>query len=430
MIESLSPKLLQFEFVGDPSPEDWNRVRRYASWMREVRVDEWIPFEEEIYNKLRLNSPPGGWFPALRDLTLYITKPNPHYAGLFFSPNLKRFSINTEQLWDDFHAPLRFYTTLDPFILMLPTSSLERISVDARHQTMSWEHFKDSFSSVVLRCGPSFTEYNSPVPLSNAALDHLIQLPHLHNWRIHGPPPTYPASSLSPVFPPLREFTLGKGAACGWLSLLGRLEDSAATTQGVTPLSKAKESLKVLNIEDIFCISIDAPFVSTIQCFWNLVKLSIEVYCDNIRRRGQCVFKLNNNNVTELAMALTQLESLLLGRTCLENSCLTTVACLLPVSIHCNKLGKLGIHSNTTSIVDDFKNALEDPRSQQIRSLPRWLLTYLDIFRVPLDLDESGFETVVKGMIVIFPSLKRCEGLGREWNELPEETSELQEDSE
>jgi len=318
---------------------------------------------------------------------------------------------------------------LDSLILTLPASSLERISMIG-HQAMRWEHFKDSFSSIVLRCGPRFTEYDSPVPLSNAALDHLIQLPHLRTWRIHGPPPTYPASSLPPVFPPLREFTLGKGAACGWLPLLRRLEDSAATTQGVTPLSKAKESLKVLNIEDILCISIDVPTVSTVQCFRNLVKLSVEVYCDNIRRRGQCVFKLNNDNVTELAMALTQLEFLLLGRTCRKNTCLTTVACLLPISVHCNKLRKLGIHSNATNIVDDFKKALEDPRSQQLRSLPRCPLTRLDIFRMPLDLDESGFETVVKGMIDIFPSLKRCEGLGRKWHELSEAIADLQEDSE
>ena len=100
--------------------------------------------------------------------------------------------------------------TLDSFILTLPASSLERISVDVCHHTMPWEHYKDSFSSIVLRCRPSLTEYNSPVPLPNATLDHLIQLPHLRTWRIHGPPPTYTASSLPPVFPPFKEFTLGK----------------------------------------------------------------------------------------------------------------------------------------------------------------------------------------------------------------------------
>ena len=192
----------------------------------------------------------------------------------------------------------------------------------------------------------------------------------------------------------------------------------------MTPLSKAKESLKILNIEDISCIHIDAPIVSTIQFFRNLVKLNVEAYCRDTYE-GQCIFKLNNDN-TGLAMSLTQLEFLLLGRTCLKNTCLTTVVCLLLISVHCSKLRKLEIHFNTTNIVDDFKNILEDPRSQR---LPRCPLTCLDVFRIPLKLDESGLETV-KGMINIFPSLKRYEGLGQKWDELSKEIADLQEDSE
>jgi len=95
----------------------------------------------------------------------------------------------------------------------LPTSSLERMSVDDNYQTLPWAHFKVSFSSIILCCGPSFTEYDSLVPLSDAALDHLIHLPRLRTWRIHGPPPSYPTSSLPLVFPPLKELTLGEGAA-------------------------------------------------------------------------------------------------------------------------------------------------------------------------------------------------------------------------
>jgi len=44
---------------------------------------------------------------------------------------------------------------------------------------------------------------------------------------------------------------------------LKRLEDSAATTQGVTPLSKAEESLKDLKVEDTSGINIDVSSVST-----------------------------------------------------------------------------------------------------------------------------------------------------------------------
>ena len=382
---------------------------------------------EETSNKLRLNSPPGGWFPALQDLFWCITGFNLPYVDLFFSPRLKNIYICTA--WLSKHAggiPLGILPTLVSTISALPTSSLERILAGTRNRRMFWAHLKDSFSSTILRCGPSFTEYDFPVPLSTAALEHLIQLPHLRTWRIHGPPPTYPTSYLPPIFPPLRELTLGDGAALGWLPLLGRLEDDAATTQGVVPLSKTKESLKILNVEDISSIKICASSISTIQYFQCLVHLKVEGYCCGRDGRDQCIFKLNNDNVTELAMALTQLESLLLGCACSQNTCLTTVACLLPISVHCNKLKKLEIHFNTTNIVDDFKNALEDPRFRQLRSFPRCSLTCLDVRQMPLSLDDSGSEIVAKGMIDIFPSLIRCRGFERSWAKLSREIRNFQ----
>jgi len=386
--------------------------------------------EEETLNKLRVNSPPGGWFPALQDLSWSITGSNLPWADLFFSPHLKRIRIYMSWSWDNTALPLSTLQTLASIISALPTSSLERMSVGENYQTLPWAHFKDSFSSIILRCGSSFTEYDSPVPLSDAALDHLIHLPHLRTWRIHGPPPTYHTSSLPLVFPPLKELILGDGAACGWLPLLRRLEDGTSTTQGVTPLSKAKESLKVLNVEDTLGINIDPSFVSTIQCFRNLVDLYIDVHCPSEDDEGECIFKLNDDNITELAMALTQLEFLLLGRPCSENTCLTTVACLLPISVHCSKLKKLMIHFNATNIVDDLRNILEDPRFQQLRSLSKCLLKRLYVYRMPLSLDESDFETVAKGMVDIFPSLKGCIGFKESWIELSMQITDLQEGSE
>ena len=386
--------------------------------------------EEETLNKLRLNSPPGGWFPALQGLSWCITESNLPCADLFFSPHLKRIRIYVSWSWDNTTLPLSTLPTLASIISALPTSSLERMSVGDNYQTLPWAHFKDSFSSIILRCGQSFTDYNSPVPLSNAALHHLIHLPHLRTWRIHGPPPTYPTSSLPLVFPPLRELTLGEGAACGWFPLLRRLEDGASTTQGVTTLSKTKEFLKVLNVDDMFGVDIDPSFVSTIQCFRNLVDLNVDVRCSSGDDRGECTFKLSDDNITELAMALTQLKFLLLGRTCSKNTCLTTIACLLPISVHCSKLKQLEIHFNTTNIVDDFRNMLEDPRSKQLRSLPKCPLTSLFVHWIPLGLHESDLETVAKGMIDIFPFLTDCEGVGESWIELSGKITDLREGSE
>jgi len=398
--------------------------------MHRVSLDRWTSLGEETSKKLHSNIPPGGWFPALRDLSWCITELSVLYIDLFLSPHLQRISINAAWSRNDTSVPRTTLPTLASIISALPKSNLERLLVSTTYPTIPWAHFKDSFSSVILRCGSSFTEYDSPVPLSNAALDHLVRLPHLRIWHIRGPPPTYPTSSFPLVFPPLRELTLGEGAACGWLPLLRRLEDGASTAQCVTPLSKAKEFLKFLSIEDISDINIGASFASAVRCFRNLVRLRVGVSCHDEDDRGECIFELNDDNVTELAMALTQLEFLILGYPCSENTCLTTVTCLLPISVHCSKLEELEIHFNTTNIVDDFRNISEDPRFQQLRSLSRCPLMSLDVRRMPLRLDESDFETVAKGMIDIFPSLTSCKGLDEDWDELSGEIADLQEDSE
>jgi len=251
------------------------------------------------------------------------------------------------------------------------------------------------------------------VPLSGEAVDHLIRLPHLRTCRIEGPPPNYPPSHLPPV-PPLTELTLGKGAACEWLSLLKRLR----------PSSGVRESLKSLKLSSP---TIDTSFAFPIQIFRNLVDLNVGVFCDSGNGDNRCVFKLGNDNVTELVMALSQLEFLLLGHPCSKNTCATTVACLLLISVHCAKLQVLAVHFNTTDIVGDLKSISDDPRFQELRSRPRCMLPRLDVYKTPLTIDEVGFETVANGMIDIFPSLERCDGTEQnpDWEKLSERIVEL-----
>ena len=87
------------------------------------------------------------------------------------------------------------------------------------------------------------------------------------------------------------------------------------------------------------------------------------------------------------------------------------------------------IHFNTTNIVDDSRNILEDPRFQQLRSRPKCLLKSLTVYRTPLEIDDSDLETVAKGMIDIFPSLRGCDGYGLNWCGLSREIAGPQEDS-
>ena len=71
-----------------------------------------------------------------------------------------------------------------------------------------WADLRESLTSTILRCGPSPAEFASMIPLSDAAVDHLIQLPHLHICHPGGPLPGYSPSSLPLVFTPPTQFTL------------------------------------------------------------------------------------------------------------------------------------------------------------------------------------------------------------------------------
>lgn len=395
----------KFTIVGDPSSEAWSRAHRYASWMRRVEVYDWPVRAEDTYRKLRLNSPAGGWFPALQSLSWTMTKTNLPYADLFFSPHLKTISVYNSWSPRGSGVPRDLQPSIASAISMLPTSALRSLCVG---YIIPWADLTDSISSVVLRCGPSLAEFTSTIPLSEAAMNHLIQLPHLRRWHIGSPPPSYSIKTLPLVFPPLAVCILGEGVGRGWIPLFERLEHSVSPTQGVTPLSEVKESLEILTVESRPGTATDASFTSTIQIFRNLVDLNVDAFCHSGGYNYECTFKLNNDNVAELVMALPRLESLALGRPCFKNTCATTVACLLPISVRCLKLRSLLIHFNTTTIHDDFKNISGDHRFQELRLLPRCTLSLLDTWETPLTLDEPEFETVASGMVDIFPSLERC----------------------
>lgn len=185
-----------------------------------------------------------------------------------------------------------------------PTSNLQSLSVDLDCDEMPWVYFKDSFFSFALRCGQSLTKFAAPVSLSVAAMTHLSHLPHLRAWGIQGPPPSDFASSFPLIFPPLTSFTLGESAASGWLPLFEMLERGASTAQRTTPLSKMKESLRSLVVEDLPGTSINVSSTSPIQIFRNLVDLAVKTLCHYEPGGVRCVFKLNDNNIAGLATAL------------------------------------------------------------------------------------------------------------------------------
>jgi len=290
-------------------------------------------------------------------------------------------------------VPHDILSTAASKISKLPAPTIQFLDIS---REIPWAHFTDPLSAFVLRCGPPLTDFPT-IPLSDAAINHLIQLPHLRTWALRGPPPEYSTSHLPLVFPPLTELTLLRGATYGWFPLLKHLECCVSTTRSATPLDIAKESLRSLSAEHFPDAIIDPSFSFTVQMFRNLALLNVGPYCCFPNGKDQCTFKLHDDDVTQLVTVLPRLKHIAFGRPCPENSCSTTVACLLSISVHCVELRSLGIHFNTTNIIDDFRNISEGPRFQELRSHV-WMP-----FRSHSP--STSPKTVADGMIKIFPSL-------------------------
>ena len=398
--------------------------------MRKVRIDGEIVVEKSSHEKLVANSPTGGWFPASRALTWIVNRRSLFPPHLVFSARLETVSVISSENTEGQPPSIR------SIVSAIPTSALRTLHV---HHHFPWSFVDRQLSSVVSNCGSSLTTFLSMVPLEAQAVAHLVQLPDLHTLTIASEPPFdldppfdpdlpldpglhFDGVPLPHVFPPLTTFTIGTaGVAQRWLTLFKLLEASVSAPGGVTPVSRIKKSLRTLNVQDPSCL-IDASFASPIQMFRSLVHLNIGARC--CAALG-CAFKLNDNDIAELTMALHQLEHFSLGEPCARNTCATTVACLLFFSVHCVRLRELTVHFNTTNIVNDFNRVLEGPRFRELRSLPRCPLMDFDAHSMPLLLDEPDFETVVSGMVNIFPSLYKCSGAETGWEELSMKISQF-----
>ena len=119
-----------------------------------VGLSQFTTFEKETFNKLCLNSPPGGWLPALRDLSWCIAGSNLPYADIFFSPNLRKIL-----------SPRHGYGTkpsLSPIFYQL----FPRSSPPCRHRIFN------SYRYASIAIGASGGNSSTCPPLSLCVVDH------------------------------------------------------------------------------------------------------------------------------------------------------------------------------------------------------------------------------------------------------------------
>jgi len=167
--------IIQFRIVENPPPEAWNRVQRYASWMHGLDLG-WMEsaLGKDTIRQLRLNSPAGGWFPVLRRLAWLPTESNLPCADLFFSPQSLISSLCLSCCV--YAPPHNILPTVASIISRLSASTLQFLTVNIGPE-IPQAPLTGPISAFVLRCGPSLTNFSSSIPLSDAAINHLIHLP-------------------------------------------------------------------------------------------------------------------------------------------------------------------------------------------------------------------------------------------------------------
>jgi len=387
----------------DPLPEHWERLQRYASWMRELSIG-WGCLTDETLARLSSNSPDGVLCPNLERLDWEVDAtctPLPFFR-LFLSPRLKHVNLHTRFAY--FGVPRYNLPLVKEVISCLP-ASLEDLSL----MCGPWkgEPLKDVISSLVLRCGPSLRSFGSRTALSEGAFYHLMRLPNLRSWVAAGQQPQ--TFSLT-TFPSLEELHLGS-AALPWLHLLtareeGKLRNGLALAATITN-TNVKETLKLLHCPPN--TPVGSALLSCVSSFRNLVTLYVGK--GSCEREGICTFSLTDDDVENLVVALPSLVNLQLGEVCGFNSCRTTVSSLLSMSIRCLGLTVLEIHFNTRTIAGDMQRVFNEG---SVRDKPRCELQSLLVGCSPLRVREEDIGTVATGFADIFPYLEDFSSYGRD----------------
>ena len=354
--------------------------------------EEGTPSADTLY-QLSCGSPDGLLFPKLEWLHWDTDEARAAlpFFRLFLSPHLRRIKFYTDRSID-----------VAPFVLVISALPTSLESLDIEPGQGDAEPIKDALSSFICRCGPSLRSFDTCGPLSDAAILHLVQLPNLSRLRTNqGPPQVTP----TPALQSLEWFRLQEEGGLSWLRFLtsdGKdpfLKGSASTTSH-TP---TRETLKFIDLPNGTIVG--STFLSSIVSFRNLVKILVrnEMY----QVADSCTFRLTDDDMTDLAAALPHLESLRLGSPCYLNTCKTTVASLMSISVHCLDLLILEIHFNTETIVDDMQALLDGDVG---RNKAKCRLRSLLVGVMPLKLDSAGIQTIETGLNVIFPHMKALVG--------------------
>jgi hypothetical protein len=398
---------------------EWDRFRRCASWMRRLYFGSDSRVPEAVLRLISLNLLNEIVFPGLWGLSWIAESYSLPFYRLFISPHLTAFTFICPPFGGHPDEVVSNFTSM---IAELQTSSLRSLQVDFYHYAAQNSiDLNSAVSSAVLRCGSSLTTLSAPLSISDAAVQHIMQLPELTSWTTVNGPPRVSDSSPSDAFSKLETLRLHTEASVGWVPFFGASARRASSGRSAyTPPSRGSGQ----QLTTLVCrvrVSVDATFISHIAQFHGLVNLTLRSSCSD---KGRCTFGLTDDDIAEVATALPNLVNATFGDVCTANSCQTTVYSLLFLSTRCKGLDFLEIHFNTTNICDDLTSMPGNPRLRDFRALPRCQLDGLEVSHAPLQIQAEDCGPVATGFLDIFPSLRVIIGVATEWDGLNLKLSE------
>jgi hypothetical protein len=362
---------------------------------------------------LSYNSPGGVLLPNLERLIWDISDMPPLLAffRLFLSPRLKHLILcaNLDPYLDS--IPPDVLEELIKMISFLP-ASLESVVVSCGKGEE--DSLQDAISSFVCRCGPSLRSFETYVPLSNTAIVHLMTLPNLSSLSIsQGPPQAVPKlifPSLEHLRLPKSETSLRRGSdgpnpeASQWLELLiPHTNDILQNDSGLGVSSTYTIDL-LKTLEYTGNAVIDSELLSSITRFRNLVTLSVPAVCST--KPNGCTFHLTDDDRKNLATTLPRLKCLRLGFPCPSDTCRTTVASLMSISVHCLDLTVLETHFNIETMAGDMQRLLDERSGEDKAKCKIW---YLLVGKLPLHKVyrcREDSKTIQLWFRFIFPNLR------------------------
>ena len=403
-----------------PTNAQWNRFKKRARGMRELRVHSNADLiAADVPSTLQLRNGNDQFLPRLETFACLDTSEA-------FIPLIPLFlHRQTANIVITFSANV-------PVVMMASTiAQLPVISPNLRQLVLSVlpkdPVIVEAASEMLLACSPdSLEEFMVYSPLTEEACRVLYNLPNLRTLRtiVRGPTPLPPLTlpSLTTIrvsYDDRHNWLRGfHGATLGSLLSVSFSARPASIGPFLEDFKSAALTSSIQNTLSSFEFLTQRPWnpdYSSLLVFKQLTRLVIEFSCS-----AGCSSGVDDDVVTSLAHAMPKLEVLYLGGQPCQATTGITLKGLVTLACRCPKLSKLRVHFRVREWVEVANNLELPVLSAQATIIPKTscALTCLQVGETPI-LERDIF-AVALILVQVFPQINSVLFIGRRWEAVEE----------